>query len=115
MITLALDAGAVLVFAVVGRGSHGEDVLAGLAGTVWPFLLGLLMGHLAGFVALRPAFDPRRVFPGGVLIWACTVAVGMLARWIAGQGTAPTFILVAAAALAVLMLGWRLGVAAVAR
>ena len=54
---LGIDVILVLVFAAVGRGSHGEDVIGGLADTAWPFLLGLLVGWLAGVCALRNGFS----------------------------------------------------------
>ena len=97
----------VLVFAAVGRSSHGEDVLTGLAGTAWPFLLGLLVGWPAGRLAYRDRFDAWRIASGGVLIWACTLGVGVLARAVSGQGTAPSFIVVAGVVLALFLLGWR--------
>ena len=104
---LGIDVILVLVFAAVGRGSHGEDVIGGLADTAWPFLLGLLVGWLAGVGVLRNRFEARRPAPAGVLIWACTLGVGMLARVLTGQGTAPTFILVAGVVLAAFLIGWR--------
>lgn len=97
----------VLAFAAVGRGSHGENVIGGLAGTAWPFLLGLLAGWLAARLLLRSRFDPVRIVPAGVLIWAGTWGIGMLARVVGGQGTAPSFLLVAAIVLAAFLLGWR--------
>jgi hypothetical protein len=97
----------VMVFAAVGRGSHGENVLGGLAGTAWPFLLGLLIGWLAARLAGRSRFDPARIVPAGVLIWAGTWGIGMMARVVSGQGTAPSFLLVAGVVLAAFLLGWR--------
>jgi hypothetical protein len=102
-----IDVVLVVVFAAVGRGSHGENVLVGLAGTAWPFLLGLLVGWVTGLLAYRGRFDARRIAPGGMVIWAGTLGVGMLARAVAGQGTAPSFIVVAGVVLALFLLGWR--------
>lgn len=111
LIGAGLDAALVLLFAAIGRGSHGEDVAGGLARTAWPFLLGLLVGWLlAVTVGRRMAngrFDPWRVVPAGLLIWAGTLGVGMLARTVADQGTAPSFIVVAGVVLALFLLGWR--------
>ncbi len=112
---LAVDVLLVVAFAAVGRGSHGENVLAGLAGTAWPFLLGLAVGWATGWLAFRGRFDAGRVLPAGLLIWACTLDVGMLARVLSGQGTAPTFIVVAGVVLAVFLLGWRALVTLLAR
>lgn len=117
-IVLLIDVALVLLFAAVGRGSHGESVLGGLAGTAWPFLLGLGVGWLVALAVGRTGrrgFDPRRLVPEGLLIWAGAVVVGMLARVVAGQGTAPSFIVVAGVVLAVFLLGWRLLAAVVAR
>lgn len=106
-----LDAALVLIFAAVGRSSHGEAVLGGLLTTAWPFLLGLLAGWLVAFAVgdplARGRFDGWRIRPAGLLIWAGTLGVGMLARVLAGQGTAPTFIVVAGLVLGLFLLGWR--------
>lgn len=119
MTALLIDAAVVVLFAAIGRSSHGESVLGGLAGTAWPFLLGLLVGWLAALVVGaaggRRRFDPWRVVPAGLLIWAGTVVAGMLARVLAGQGTAPSFIVVAGVVLAAFLLGWRFLAAVVAR
>jgi len=119
LIGLAADAALVLVFAGIGRSSHGENVLAGLAGTAWPFLLGLLVGWLLAFVAGsvigRGRWDAWLVVPAGLLIWAGTLGVGMLARVVADQGTAPSFVVVAGVVLALFLLGWRALAAVFAR
>lgn len=104
---VVVDVVLVLVFAAVGRGSHGENVLVGLAGTAWPFLLGLLVGWSAGLLVYRGRFEGRRVAPAGVVIWVGTLVVGMLARVVSGQGTAPSFVVVAGVVLALFLLGWR--------
>jgi hypothetical protein len=41
-------------------------------------------------------------------VWLCTVAIGMVLRVIAGQGTAVAFTGVALAFLGLFLLGWRL-------
>ncbi|WP_395728123.1 DUF3054 domain-containing protein [Nakamurella sp.] len=116
---LSIDVALVLIFAAIGRSSHGEDVLVGLAGTAWPFLVGLLVGWLLAFVggsrSARGRFDPWRIRPAGLLIWAGTIGVGMLARVVAGQGTAPSFIVVAGVVLALFLLGWRALASVIAR
>jgi hypothetical protein len=99
------DMCAVLVFVAIGRASHAEgDTLAGLAGTAWPFLAGLLVGWLAA----RAWRGPAALAPAGVGAWLGTVAVGMLLRVVAGQGTQVAFVLVALAFLGLFLLGWRL-------
>jgi hypothetical protein len=95
----------VIVFVAIGRASHhdGESV-AGLASTAWPFLAGLG----AGLLATRAWRRPGAIVPGGLGAWLGAVAVGMLLRVVAGQGTAPAFIAVALAFLGLFLLGWRL-------
>lgn len=99
---LALDLLAVLVFAAVGRRSHGEDV-AGLLVTFWPFAVGALVGH--GVVRLMSRAPGSSV--GGAVVVVSTVAVGMVLRVLTGAGTAVTFIVVATVVLSVFLLGWR--------
>ncbi|HEU0090438.1 MAG TPA: DUF3054 domain-containing protein [Pseudonocardiaceae bacterium] len=105
--TVALAAGAdllaVLVFAAVGRSSHAEGVDAfGVLGTAAPFLLGLLLGWLV----VRAWRAPLRL-PVGVAVWACVVLVGLGVRAAFLHRLPLTFALIAAASLALLLLGWR--------
>ncbi len=104
-IGLALDVAAVVLFAVVGRASHAEAMsLLGVARTAWPFLAGVAVGWGAARAAFRAwPLSPRH----GIPVWLCTVVVGMLLRSASGQGSAPAFVVVAAAVLGVLLLGWR--------
>jgi hypothetical protein len=100
-----LDACCVVLFAVIGRASHSKgDTLAGFASTLWPFLAGLA----AGWLATRAWRRPAAILPSGAGAWLGTVAIGMLLRVLAGQGTAFSFILVALAFLGLFLLGWRL-------
>jgi len=43
----------------------------------------------------------------GLVVWLCTVALGMILRVVSGQGTAVAFIIVAVAFLGLFLLGWR--------
>ena len=43
----------------------------------------------------------------GVIVWLCTVAVGMGLRKASSAGVAASFVVVAASVTAVLLLGWR--------
>ena len=52
--------------------------------------------------------QPAALGPAGVAARLGAVAVGMVLRVIAGQGTAFAFILVALAFLGLFLLGWRL-------
>ncbi|OBK74710.1 DUF3054 domain-containing protein [Mycobacterium sp. 1274761.0] len=103
------DLVAVLVFCAVGRRSHAEGLTAsGVAETAWPFLAGAVIGWLLSRAWRRPT----AVVPTGLVVWVCTVAVGMVLRKATSAGVAASFVVVAAAATAVLLLGWRLAVTA---
>lgn len=96
----------VLVFAVIGRASHGEDPIGFLI-TAWPFLIALLVGHaLAALVPMRP----RRPWSlgWGAVAWIVTVAGGMLLRVATGDTAETPFIVVATLVLGAFLLGWRL-------
>ncbi|MFC9967911.1 DUF3054 domain-containing protein [Nocardia ignorata] len=104
----AVDLLLVIVFCAIGRRSHDEDVLAGLVKTVWPFAVGLLVGWgIAWAVARGRRFDPAALWPSGVVIWGSTLVGGMVLRAVSGQGTAVSFMIVAASVLALFLLGWR--------
>ena len=106
--SLATDVIGVLAFCAVGRRSHDEGLsVTGIATTAWPFLTGTVIGWLASRAWQRPT----AVVPTGVVVWLCTVAVGMLLRKASSAGVAATFVLVAALVTAVLLLGWRAVVA----
>ncbi|HZU46541.1 MAG TPA: DUF3054 domain-containing protein [Mycobacterium sp.] len=109
---LGIDVGCVLVFCAVGRRSHEEGLnVAGVATTAWPFLTGTVVGWLASNGWRRPT----AVVPTGVVVWLCTLAVGMLLRKATGAGVAASFVVVAGSVTAVLLLGWRAATAAVLR
>lgn len=102
---MLLDICCVLVFVAIGRASHTKgETAAGIASTAWPFLCGLAVG----WGACRGWRRPVAFRPAGITIWLCTVAIGMMARVLAGQGTAVAFIGVALAFLGLFLLGWRL-------
>ena len=104
--TLAVlaDVVGVLVFCAIGRRSHAEGLTAaGVAETAWPFLTGSAVGWLLS----RGWRRPSALVPTGVVVWLCTVAVGMLLRKATSAGVAVSFVVVASAVTAVLLLGWR--------
>jgi peptidoglycan/LPS O-acetylase OafA/YrhL len=103
-VTLAAvaDVLAVLVFAAVGRTSHAEVDALGTLTTAVPFLLGLLVGWLV----VRAWRAPRRL-PVGVAVWVGVVVVGLGVRAAFTHRLPLTFALIAAASLALLLLGWR--------
>lgn len=103
------DALCVVLFCALGQRSHAEGVtVSGVAETAWPFLVGAAVGWLVSRGWRRPV----AIAPTGVVVWACTVAVGMLLRKAHSGGVAVTFVIVASAVTAILLLGWR-GLAAV--
>jgi len=104
-VAVALDVVAVLVFAALGRRSHAEGLaVVGVLRTAWPFLAGAAVGWLV----TRGRSVPVSSLAGGLPVWLGALVVGMLLRVVTGAGTAASFVVVAAIALAVLLLGWRL-------
>jgi hypothetical protein len=104
-VAFGLDAVLVVVFAAVGRASHEEaNPVVGALVTAWPFLVGTIVGWAVVRV-LRKAW-PLGVGPG-ITVWFATVVIGMVLRRATGQGTAATFVVVAAVVLAALLVGWR--------
>jgi hypothetical protein len=102
--SMVADVLGVLVFCAVGRRSHDEGLnIAGLATTAWPFLVGTSVGWLAS----RGWRQPTAVAPTGVIVWLCTVVVGMVLRKASSAGVAASFVVVATSVTAVLLLGWR--------
>lgn len=99
-----VDVIAVLVFCAAGRRSHDEGLsMGGVAMTAWPFLSGTALGWLVS----RGWRRPTAVVPTGVVVWLCTVAVGMVLRKVTAAGAAVSFVMVASTVTAVLLLGWR--------
>ena len=100
----ALDLIVVVLFVAVGRGFHAEGVtVASLAATAWPFVVALALGWLV----TRAWRSPWQVVRPGMGIWIVTVAAAMMLRFIAGFGTAMSFIIVTTVVLGALLLGWR--------
>jgi hypothetical protein len=99
------DAACIVAFAALGRASHDEGgAVAGTLGVAAPFLI----GGAVGWVAVRGWRAPASLATGAAA-WAGALAVGMLLRNLAwDRGTAPSFVVVTAIALGVLLLGWRL-------
>jgi hypothetical protein len=93
----------VIVFAAVGRVSHGQpDDLLGLLGTAAPFVVGLGASWALPVVRAHPAG-----LRAGLAVCAGTVVLGLLVR--AGfTGRLPlSFAVITAISLGVLLLGWR--------
>ena len=103
-LAIGIDLAVVIVFVAIGRSSHHHGLrLNGLLSTLWPFALGLAFGWLIAATRRHGGASLR----GGFEIGLVTVAVGMLARAVADQGTAFAFILVAGVFLVGLMVAWR--------
>ncbi|GAA1060768.1 DUF3054 domain-containing protein [Agromyces bracchium] len=107
----AVDVVLVIVFAGIGRASHGVVDAAGVWETAWPFLVGLAVGWLV----VRGWRHPLAVWPTGIVAWVSAVVVGMLLRLATGSGAALAFVVVATATLALFLLGWRAVVALIRR
>lgn len=103
---LALDAALVILFAAMGNRSHDSGLGAPeIWSTAWPFLLGLAVSWLLTF----SWGNPHRIWPTGVFVVIGTVTLGMMFRSsLTDGGVQLSFVLVASAALAVLLLGRRL-------
>ena len=111
LIALFADTVAVIVFCTIGRRSHAEGLtVAGIAQTAWPFLTGTGVGWLL----IGGWRRPFTVIPTGVVVWVCTVVVGMLLRKVTSAGVSTSFVVVASLSTGVLLLGWR-GAAALFR
>lgn len=105
---LIADLVAVVVFAVIGRSSHGEgNALVGIAVTAWPFLVATVAGSLVARGLARRLGDPVTI-RRGLVVWAVAWVIGMVLRAVSGRGMAVSFVIVAGISLAVLLLGWRL-------
>lgn len=109
---LLLDVAWIILFALVGRQSHGEGTaLADTAGVAWPFLV----GYAVGAFALRLDRVPRSL-ARAVPVWLLALVLGMALRTVQkGRAPDPAFIIVATLALALGFLGWRTVAAVVGR
>ena len=99
-----LDTFAVVLFVAIGRREHERDsAIVGLIETAAPFVIALVVAWL-GLRAWRRPTELRT----GLGIWAVVIAGGMLLRNVVfGDGTAMSFVIVAAAFLALFLVGWR--------
>ncbi len=103
---LLADVVLIVIFAAIGRNTHEKSNAAlGALDTAWPFLVGLAVGWLICLVA---KWDAIRPWPGGVIVWASAIAIGMALREATGEGTALAFIIVASSLNLATLVGWRL-------
>ena len=107
---LSIDLTSVVVFVAVGRASHGEDV-SGFLHTAAPFLIAVVVG----WVVMRAWRTPSAVRTG-IGVVATTLVAGMALRhFVFDDGTALSFMVVAAAFLTLFLVGWRVAVGLVDR
>lgn len=101
---LLLDIAWIVLFALLGRRSHGtESGLVAVAATAGPFLA----GYAAAIVIARLRTAPTALGRGAIAV-VITLVIGMAIRTVLfGRLPDPAFIVVATVALAVGMLGWR--------
>lgn len=97
---LTYDIVLVFLFAAVGRLSHGED-LSTLGATAWPFVMAAIVGSLVSTWRDGPWWKQ------GLTAWVITAVGGILLRVVAGGDAPIGFVLVTAAVLALLLIGWR--------
>lgn len=118
------DAVLILIFVIIGRANHDDGLsIPGIVSTWWPFAAGAAVGWSLCYVWVqarstadtRHRFEPASPVPEGVVIWVCTVAIGMVLRVLFNQGIAVSFVIVAAVVLGVFLLGWRVIAGAVER
>ena len=103
---VAADLVAVLLFALVGRASHGQDLAAReVALTALPFAVACLAAH----VGIRLARRDARAVAAGVVVWLTTWLAGMALRLLLGNDAAAPFVLVAGGLLLLGVVGWRVG------
>lgn len=109
----AADLVGVVLFVIIGRRSHDEgNAVTGTLRVAAPFLLALV----AAWLVRRRSVEQSATIGFGIPVWLVTVVVGLaLRRVVFGQGLALPFIIVATLFLALVLLGWRLFYARLAR
>lgn len=105
-----IDVVLIVVFALIGRLSHGEGLTpVTLWITAYPFLAGWAIAYVTSGAWARPL----AAWPTGVVCWVLTVFVGLAIRVTSGQGVEGgnplplSFVVVATVVLGVFLLGWR--------
>lgn len=101
---IALDVALVLAFVTLSRLSHSQPMTPdGIAGTAWPFLVGLTIG----WVVTR-SWQSTLSFWAAFGVFIGTFAVGIAFRHLTFTGAQPSFVAMAFSVLSVLLMGWRL-------
>jgi Protein of unknown function (DUF3054) len=100
----AFDVALILAFAWGGRVNHDESsAFLDITTTALPFVVGLVLAWAVGTLRGFDVFS----YQFGLFAWGATLFFGMPIRSLMGDGTAVTFILVAALVLGALIVGWR--------
>lgn len=103
-VRIIIDIALVVVFAAIGRASHAEALdAAGLLRTAMPFVGAALLVWIV-IVLTNRKFPALRE---GLVVWACTLVLGMVFRVMVGDGIQVAFVAVAALVLALFLIGWR--------
>lgn len=99
-----IDAALVVGFAALGRRSHDEGTaVTGVLEVAAPFLIALA----AGWLIARGWRAPGSARTGAI-VWAASVVGGLALRGLVfDRGVAPSFMVVAALTLGLLLCGWR--------
>ncbi|MGA4507430.1 DUF3054 domain-containing protein [Propionibacteriaceae bacterium G1746] len=101
---IIIDALLVLVFATIGRATHGESIApVQVASTAWPFITALLVAWAVMLIRKRPHLGVG----AGLFVWFTTWVGGLALRVTGGDTAATAFIIVAGVVLLVFLVGWR--------
>lgn len=99
-----LDTATIVLFVAIGKREHEQDsAINALIGSAAPFLIALVVAWLVLQMWKRPT-DWR----AGIGVWAIVLTLGMLLRhFVFDDGTAASFVIVAASFLGFFLVGWR--------
>lgn len=115
------DALAFLVFAAIGRSSHGEaaglDALLQVAQTAAPFAAGwFAVAPFAGAFRADIAYEPRKMLARTALAWLIAEPIGVVLWSLMRQRPIqPIFVLITFLTILVILLAWRGGLARLSR
>ncbi|MDO5677109.1 MAG: DUF3054 domain-containing protein [Propionibacteriaceae bacterium] len=102
-VPIIVDLVCVVIFAIIGRASHGLDP-AGVLSTAWPFLVACVVAWVAIVLVKLEGFGWREA----LIVWLVTVIGGMALRLLSGDTAAWAFVIVATLTLALAFFGWRI-------
>lgn len=109
-VAAVVDVLLIVLFALIGRSSHGEaNTALALWTTAYPFLAGWAIGYVTSGAWARPL----RLWPTGVVVWVLAVFIGLAIRVATGQGDVGgdplpiSFVIVTTIVLGVFLIGWR--------